>query len=162
MGMAWLLQNGDWSRKRSLNRLSAELSVGNISESSDNLKSRHVVANLKQDVALELEKELTAAQADGTADAMILNYWLGNEDTPLGKEFLDVHIGLQAQKYELFRTFLTLHFGRTDLIGRITCSFYEFAPEPGFRFPSHREFLTGRPYFVLDDISLVFSANPLP
>jgi hypothetical protein len=145
---------------RSLNRLSAELSVTNISESSDNLKNHHVNAKFdNQSIALELEKELSAAQADGTADALILSYWPENKT---GMEFIGVHIGLRAQKYELFRTFLTLHFGRADLIGRITCSFYEFAPEPELRIPSQSEFLNGRPYFVLDDISFVFSANPLP
>jgi hypothetical protein len=140
-----------------LDHLKADLSVENISECD--LVTPHILANFeKQPAALELQQELSAAQADGTTDAMIL------VTRPEYKEFLGVNIGLRAQKYEVLRTFLTLHFGRTDLIGRISYSFSGFAAEPskgGLRIPSESEFLNGRPYFVLDDSSLVFSANPL-
>ena len=141
----------------SLDHLKADLSVENISECD--LATPHLLANFQnKPAASELQRELSAAQTNGTADAMIL------VTRPEYKEFLGVSIGLRAQKYELFRTFLTLHFGRTDLIGRISCSFSGFAAEPqsGLIIPSESEFLNGRPYFVLGDSSLVFSANPLP
>jgi hypothetical protein len=152
----------------SINHLKAELSVNNISECD--LVTRHIVANFdrKQAVASELEQELSAAQTDGTKDAMLITYWPAiaydaDRTPPTTEEFLGIEIGLRSEKYELFRAFLTLHFGRPDLIGRITCSFYGFAPsQPGLRIPTKSEFLKGRPYFALDDSSLVFSATPLP
>jgi hypothetical protein len=80
------------------------------------------------------------------------------------EETLGVNFGLRPQRYELFRTFVTLHFGRPDLIGRIITSFVGFAAssEGGLHIPNYNEFLEGRPYLILDDSSIVFSAKPLP
>jgi hypothetical protein len=81
------------------------LSVVPISECGDHLRDLHVVSKFdKQPVAQQLEEELLAAQTDGTTDATIL--WKYKEAT------LGVTIGLRPQRYELFRTFVTLHFGR--------------------------------------------------
>ena len=80
------------------------------------------------------------------------------------RETIGVTIGLRPQKYELFRTFVTLHFGRQDLIGRIIIPFVGFAASSGsgLIIPTYDEFLEGRPYLILDDSSIVFSAKPLP
>jgi len=104
-----------------------------------------------------LEEELSAAQTNGTADATIVSKY--KEEETLG-----VTIGLRPQKYELFRTFVTLHFGRPDLIGRISSSFVGFAASSGsgLIIPNYDEFLEGRPYLILDDSSIVFSAKPQP
>jgi hypothetical protein len=59
-------------------------------------------------------KELSAAAADGTNDATEVSVW-----PPENANRLDVSIGLRPQRYELFRAFVTLHFGRSDLICRI-------------------------------------------
>lgn len=133
----------------------AELSVEPISES--NLVSLHIASNFdKQPAAQELQEKLSAAQTNGTTDATIL--W------KYEKEALGVMVGLRPQKYELFRTFVTLHFGRPDLIGRIITSFVGFAAssEGGQIIPNNNEFLKGRPYLILDDSSIVFSPKPLP
>ena len=144
-------------------QLNSELSVTNISECD--LVGRHVVANFsEQPAALELQQELSTAQKDGTIDAMIITYHPEDKGRSPPKEFLGITIGLRPWKYELFRTFVTLHFGRPNLIGRISCPFVGFAgsPQGGLRIPSYSEFLKGRPYFALDDSSVTFSANPLP
>jgi hypothetical protein len=136
---------------------SADLSVEPISECNHHLRNLHVLSKFnKQQVAQHLEEELSVAQTNGTADATILRKW---------EETLGVTIGLRPQRYEHFRTFVTLHFGRPDLIGRIiTPSFVGFAAssEGGLRIPNYDEFLKGRPYLILDDSSIVFSAKPLP
>jgi hypothetical protein len=133
------------------------LSVVPISECGDHLRNLHVLSKLnQQSVAQQLEEELLAVQTNGTTDATIVRKW---------EETLGVTIGLRPQKYELFRTFVTLHFGRPDLIGRIiTPSFVGFAAPSGsgLIIPTYNEFLEGRPYFILDDSSIVFSAKPLP
>jgi hypothetical protein len=133
------------------------LSVVPISECGDHLRNLHVLSNFnKQPVAQQLQEELSAAQSNGTADATIVRKY---EDETLG-----VIIGLRPQRYELFRTFVTLHFGRPDLIGRIiTLSFVGFAASSGsgLIIPTYNEFLEGRPYLILDDCSIVFSAKPL-
>ena len=148
----------------SFSQLISELSVTNISECD--LVGLHVLANFsEQPAALELQQELSTAKKDGTIDAMIINYWPDDKTrSPPTKEFLGITIGLRPQKYELFRTFVTLHFGRPNLIGRIICSFMGFvnSSRSGLRIPSYSEFLKGRPYFALDDSSVTFSANPLP
>jgi hypothetical protein len=136
----------------------ADLSVVPISKCYDHLRDLHVLSKLnKQPVAQQLEEELSAAQTNGTADATIV--WNYKEAT------LGVTIGLRPQRYELFRTFVTLHFGRSDLNGRITTpSFVGFAASvgSGLIIPTYDEFLEGRPYLILDDCSIVFSAKPLP
>lgn len=104
----------------------------------------------------DCHKRLSAAEVDGTKDATVVSI------AP-GKETLYVLIGLRPQRYELFRAFVTLHFGRSDLIGRIVCSLIVFATERGQTFPTYNEFLEGRPYLILDgDSSIEFSAKPLP
>jgi len=121
----------------------ANLTVEPISECD--LVTSHIASNFdKQSAAQQLEEELSAAQTNGTADATI--------------------VGLRPQKYELFRTFVTLHFGRPDLIGRISSSFVGFAASSGsgLIIPNYDEFLEGRPYLILDDSSIVFSAKPQP
>ena len=136
----------------------ADLTVEPISECGDHLRDLHVLSNLhKQSVAQQLEEELSAAQTNGTADATIVSKY--KEEETLG-----VTIGLRPQRYELFRTFVTLHFGRPDLIGRISCSFVGFAASSGsgLIIPTYNEFLEGRPYLILDDSSIAFSAKPLP
>jgi hypothetical protein len=146
----------------SLNRLNAELTVQDISECHKRLLDLYVLAKFEnQPAALELRQELSTAQTDGTADAVIINYNAPIKEFP--EEFLGITIGLRPQKYELFRTFVTLHFGRPDLIGRITCAFFGFVEpsRPGLRIPTKNEFLKGRPYLVVQDCSFVFSAKPL-
>jgi hypothetical protein len=135
-------------------RWNAELTVEPISES--NLISPHIVSNFKHPVAQELEEELSQAQTNGAADATIVRRY---EEKTLG-----VTIGLRPQKYELVRSFVTLHFGRPDLIGRIITNFVGFAAssEGGQIIPNSNEFLAGRPYLIVGDASCVFSAKPLP
>jgi hypothetical protein len=135
----------------------ADLSVVPISECGDHLRSLHVLSKFnKQPVAQQLEEELSAAQTNGTADAMIVRKYK--------EAILGVTIGLRPQRYELFRTFVTLHFGRPDLMCRIITSFVGFAAssEGGLTIPNYNEFLEGRPYLILDDCSIAFSAKPLP
>lgn len=147
---------------RSFSQLNSELSVKNISECD--LVGQHLIANFsEQPAALELQQELSTAKKDGTIDAMIITYWPEDKTrSPVTKEFLGITIGLRPQMYELFRTFITLHFGSPNLIGRIICSCVGFAgsSQSALRIPSYSEFLKGRPYFALDDISVTFSANP--
>jgi hypothetical protein len=134
------------------------LSVVPISECGDHLRDLHVLSKFdKQSVAQQLEEELSAAQTNGTVDATIVRKY--EKEATLG-----VTIGLRPQRYELFRTFVTLHFGRPDLIGRINTSFVGFAASvgSGLIIPTYNEFLEGRPYLILDDSSIVFSAKPLP
>jgi len=134
----------------------ANLTVEPISECD--LVTSHIASNFdKQSAAQQLEEELSAAQTNGTADATIVSKY--KEEETLG-----VTIGLRPQKYELFRTFVTLHFGRPDLIGRISSSFVGFAASSGsgLIIPNYDEFLEGRPYLILDDSSIVFSAKPQP
>ena len=91
----------------------ADLTVEPISEC--NLVTPHILSNFdKHPVAQQLQEELLAAQTNGTADATIVREY---------KEVFGVTIGLRPQKYELFRTFVTLHFGRPELIGRIISRF---------------------------------------
>jgi hypothetical protein len=135
-------------------RWNADLTVEPISESD--LVTPHIVSNFdKQTVAQQLQEELSAAKTNGTADATIVRKY---------KDGLGVNIGLRPQRYELFRTFVTLHFGRPDLICRISSSFVGFAAPSsggGLIIPNYDEFLEGRPYLILDDSSIVFSAKPL-
>jgi hypothetical protein len=155
--------NAEIEGEGSLNRLNAELTVQNISESYKRLLDGYVLANFeKQPAALELKQELSTAQTDGTADAMIISYHAPIRELP--EELLGITIGLRSQKFELFRTFVTLHFGKPDLIGRITCGFFGFVEpsRPGLRIPTKNEFLKGRPYLVVEDVSFVFSAKTLP
>ena len=136
-----------------MSHCNADLSVVPISECSDHLVSLHVLSKLnKQPVAQQLEEELSVAQTNGTADATIVRKW---------EETLGAIIGLRPQRYELFRTFVSLHFGRPDLIGRISCSFAGFAASlaSGLIIPNYDEFLEGRPYLILDDSSIVFSVS---
>jgi hypothetical protein len=141
-----------------LNHPRADLSVEPISETD--LITPHIVANFDQEqpAALQLQQELSAAQTDGTADAVILQHWADYEGA------LGVTIGLRPKRYELFRTFVMLHFGRQDLIGRISCAFHGFAAsqEGGLMLPNEREFFAGRPYVFVGDSSIVFSVNPRP
>jgi hypothetical protein len=96
---------------------------------------------------------------------MILTQW--GETKWEGKilpEFLGITIGLRPQRYELFRTFVTLHFGRADLSCHISFRFFGFPPEPledSLILPSLTGFKNGRPYLVLDDASLSFRADPV-
>src|SRR5262249_9443737 len=117
-----------------LNHPKADLSVEPISETD--LIGPHIVSNfdIKQPAALKLQQRLSAAQTDGSADALILRHWA--EDKGLGAT-----IGLRPQRYELFRTFVMLHFGRQDLIGRISFPFHGFAAsqEGGLILPNERE-----------------------
>ena len=139
-----------------ISHYNANLTVEPISECD--LVSSHIVSNFdKEPVAQQLEEELSAAKTDGTADATILGYWAEYKEAPLG-----VSIGLRPQKYELFRTFVTLHFGRPDLFCRIISRFVGFAAssEGGLIIPNRDEFLKGRPYLILDDSSIAFSAGP--
>jgi hypothetical protein len=140
--------------------LESELSIQNISECD--LVTKHVVANFdNQPAALELQQELSTAQAEGTADAMILTkYEKMTEGGQTMPELLGITIGLRPQRYELFRTFVTLHFGRADVIGRIGFTFFGFAAssQGGLTLPSKAEFMNGRPYLVVGDGSLWFSA----
>jgi hypothetical protein len=108
-----------------------------------------------QPVTLEWREELSAAQADGTADAMEISHW---------PDFIGITVGLRSQKYEHFCTFLTHHFARSDLVGRINCSFYGFVEpsRPGLRIPTKEEFVKGKPYFVLGDHSFVFFRESTP
>jgi hypothetical protein len=139
----------------------ADLSVEPISE-IDRIM-REIVGNFGEEPAtLKLQERLSAAQADGSADALILEHWAEREHWPERKGALGVTIGLRPQRYELFRTFVTLHFGRQDLKGRIQFPIREFAAsqEGGLILPNEMEFLAGRPYLVVDDSSIAFSANP--
>ena len=139
-------------------RWNADLTVEPISECD--LVTPHILSNFdKQPAAQQLLEELSAAQTNGTTDATIVHKYDKHKET------LGVTIGLRPQRYELFRTFVTLHFGRRDLIGRIiTPSFVGFAAPSGsgLIIPTYNEFLEGRPYFILDDSSIVFRAKPLP
>ncbi len=134
-----------------------DLSVEPISECGDHLRDLHVLSKFnKQSAAQQLEEELSAAQTNGTADATIV--WKREET-------LGITIGLRPQRYEHFRTFVTLHFGRPDLTGRIiTPNFVGFAVSigSGLIIPTYDEFLEGRPYLILDDSSITFSAKSLP
>jgi hypothetical protein len=124
----------------SLNRLNAELTVQPISECHKHLLDLYVLAKFQnQPAALELRQELSTAQTDGTADAVVISAPFKDEP----EQLLGITIGLRPQKYELFRTFVTLHFGRSDLIGRITCGFFWFVEpsRPGLRIPTKNEFL---------------------
>lgn len=139
-------------------RWNANLTIKPISVCGDHLRNLHVLSKLnKLPVAQQLEEELLAAQTNGTTDATIVHKY--------EEETLGVTVGLRPQRYELFRTFVTLHFGRSDLVGRITTpSFVGFAASvgSGLIIPTYNEFLEGRPYLILDDCSIVFSAKPLP
>jgi hypothetical protein len=138
-------------------RWNGDLTIKHISECDHHLRDLHVLSKLnKQPVAQQLEEELSAAQANGTADATIVHKY--------EEETLGVTVGLRPQRYELFRTFVTLHFGRPDLIGRFNTSFVGFAASVGSELiiPTYDEFLEGRPYLILDDCSIAFSAEPLP
>ena len=133
------------------------LSVVPISECGDHLRNLHVLSKFdKQSVAQQLEEELLAAQTNGTTDATIVHKY--------EEETLGVTVGLRPQRYELFRTFVTLHFGRPDLIGRIVSDFVGFATSTAnaLIIPTYDEFLERRPYLILGDSSIVFSAKPLP
>ena len=143
--------------RQTTSHLSIGTSVVPISECGDHLRNLHVLSKFnKQPVAQQLEEELLAVQTNGTTDATIVRKY--EEETP------GVIIGLRPQRYELFRTFVTLHFGRPDLIGRISISFVGFAASSGsgLIIPNYDEFLEGRPYLILDDSSIVFSAKPQP
>jgi hypothetical protein len=134
----------------------ADLTVEPISESGDHLRDLHVLMKINKQLAAQELEELSAAQTHGMADATIV--WKCEEKT------LGVTIGLRPQRYELFRTFVTLHFGRPDLIGRITTlGFVGFAATigSGLIIPTYDEFLEGRPYLILGDSSIWFSAKPL-
>jgi hypothetical protein len=136
-----------------MDRWNADLTVEPISECD--LVTPHILSNFeKQPAAQQLQEELSAAQTNGTADATIVRKY----ETTLG-----VTIGLQPQRYELFRTFVTLHFGRPDLIGRISIisGFVGFAAssEGGLIIPNYNEFLEGRPYLILGDSSIAFSVG---
>jgi hypothetical protein len=149
----------------SLDRLKAILTVEHISECD--LRSRHVAANfdINHPAAIELEQNLSKAQTEDTTDAMILTQWGETkwEDLTI-PEGLGITIGLRPQRYEHFRTFITLNFGRADLIGRISFSFVGFPPERSegsLVLPSLTEFRNGRPYLVIADASLTFSSGPV-
>src|SRR5438067_12263583 len=78
----------------SLNRLNAELTVQNISECHKHLLNLYVVANfVDQPAALEVQQELSTAQTDGTADAVILNDNAAIKELP--EELLGITIGLR-------------------------------------------------------------------
>ena len=127
-------------------RWNAQLSIGPISEC--------VRLNSIGRGGDELHKRLSAAEADDAEDATLV------EIAP-GKRTLYVTVGLRPQRYELFRTFVTLHFGRSDLNCRISSSVMIFATESGPIVPTYNDFLEGRPLLVLGDSSIVFSAKPL-
>ena len=138
-------------------RWNADLTVEPISECD--LVTPHILSNFdKQPAAQQLLEELSAAQTNGTTDATIVHKYDKHKET------LGVTIGLRPQRYELFRTFVTLHFGRPDLIGRIIIGgFVGFASASsggGLIIPNYNEFLEGRPYLILDDSSIAFSAKP--
>jgi hypothetical protein len=131
-------------------RWNADLSVGPISESV----RLHLIGHGDD----EWHKQLSAAEADGTNDAMEVSVW------PPGKgKKLFVYIGLRPQRYELFRSFVTLHFGRSDLSCRILSGIAGFATKSGLIYPTYNEFIEGRPYLMLDDDSSIeFTTKSLP
>ena len=146
-----------------LRRLTAELKVEHISESD--LRSRHVASrfDIKHPAVLELEQNLSTAQTEGTADAMILARYEETTASLAERECLGITIGLRPQKYELFRTFLTSHFGNANVVGHISFTFLGFPPasEGGLILPSEAEFMNGRSYVVIDDATVTFSAGPV-
>jgi hypothetical protein len=139
----------------------AEVPTDHIAEISKHWNAQLSVGPISECVRLnsigrggdELHKRLSAAEADDAEDATLV------EIAP-GKRTLYVTIGLRPQRYELFRTFVTLHFGRSDLICRINSSVMIFATESGPIVPTYNDFLEGRPLLVLGDSSIVFSAKP--
>ena len=138
-------------------RWNADLTIKPISECDHQLRDLHVLSKFdKLPVAQQLEEELLAAQTNGTTDATIVHKY--------EEETLGVTVGLRPQRYELFRTFVTLHFGRPDLIGRVISDFVGFATSTAnaLIIPTYNEFLERRPYLILGDSSIVFSAKPPP
>jgi hypothetical protein len=140
----------DPADKRSEKRWNADMSVVPISECV------LLYCTLRADLDDEWRKKLSAAEVDGTDDATVITI------AP-GKENLWITIGLRPQRYELFRTFVTLHFGRPDLICRIISSIEPFAwsPEDGkhWMIPTYNEFLEGRPYITMFESDFHFSAK---
>jgi hypothetical protein len=106
----------------------------------------------------ELYRQLSAAEADGTVDAVEM-FMSG----PIGRKTIVVNVGLRPKRYELFRTFVTLHFGRSDLIGRISTTL-EFAAssELGLTYKGFLKTQPSRPYVNLEDNNIEFRAKPLP
>ena len=111
---------------------SATLSVGPISESV-----RLHGMERGDEWYDEWHKELLAAEAEGTGDVTQVSVW--PPGTPSSQKLV-AHIGLRPQRYELFRAFVTLHFGRSDLICRIV----------GFM-----KFADGRPTYKMADLRRV-------
>jgi hypothetical protein len=128
----------------------ADLSVGPISE----ITSLHVIGR-HDEWYDEWHEELLAAEANGTNDATHVSTRPREVE-----EKLFVRIGLRPQRYELFRAFITLHFGRSDLICRIR-GHVGFAPagRRAIKWPTYDEFLKGRPYLNLEGVSVRFSSR---
>ena len=137
-----------------LNRFQAELSVHLIKEGG--LNDAFMVAGLDEQIAAWRREGYPAAN-----DAMVMRYWPKRTVFP---EFLGIQIGLRSPKYEHFSGFLTRHFARPDLIGRIITNFHGFSEPHSLMpdLPTEDEFLKGKPYFVMGDHSVTFSAPPLP
>jgi hypothetical protein len=87
----------------------ADLTVEPISECDRQLRDLHGLMKINKQLAARELEELSAAQTNGTADATIV--WKYKEAT------LGITIGLRPQRYELFRTFVTLHFHYPGLRG---------------------------------------------
>lgn len=131
------------------------------------LSGGHIATNLqaldlrtephKHSEALTWEQELSTAQANGTDDAMLLSF------DPKRAAYY-VNIGLRPLRYELFRTFITLHFGSPNLNGRMICIVPEFAhpSHSGAKALTEAEFRQGRPLLAITDIGFVFGSKPLP
>jgi hypothetical protein len=133
----------------------AQLQVQHISEFTiRNAYSVWTEFDINHPVFMEEERELSKAQTDGTADAMVLHKFEASE-VPY------VLIGLRPQRYELFRTFVTLNFGRANLSCRIGFYFPGFVADErrGGIFPSLAEFNNRRPYVSIDNASVWFSAD---
>ena len=158
MGVDCSLQTREFRRELTTKRLgrttkdwSATLSVGPISESV-----RLHGMERGDEWYDESHKELLAAEAEGTGDVTQVSVW--PPGTPSSRKLV-AHIGLRPQRYELFRAFVTLHFGRSDLICRIV-GFMKFATAGRpIKWPTYEEFLNGRTYLILDDSSIQFSSR---
>jgi hypothetical protein len=136
---------------RTTKHWTANLSIGPISESV----RLHRIER-PDEWHDEWLKELLAAEADGTGDATNVSVW--PPGTPSSQKLV-AHIGLRPQRYELFRAFVTLHFGRSDLICRIV-GWMEFATAGRpIKWPTYDEFLEGRTYLNLADSDISFRSR---
>lgn len=111
-----------------------------------------------------LDEFVAQKRAEGYAsneDAAVIRYWPADEKS---SEMLSISCAISRTKFNSVQAFLSTNFGRTDLSGRITMTFYGFneTPQPNPDLPSKAEFLEGRPYFLLGPHSFTFVADTLP